>query len=125
MEINQLRLRLDQIWMGFKRMDGSDDGKWSDIEYDERDIQLMMRNSSEDFDYEDEISSTEASEELSSADSESLINEDHPDNLVGNDTEMTDAHVNLLVVIFYPQALVEVNIISDFEKVIENAYLSP
>ncbi|KAK4339973.1 hypothetical protein RND71_041435 [Anisodus tanguticus] len=32
-EIDLLKQRIDQIWLGFKRLDGSDDGKWLDIEY--------------------------------------------------------------------------------------------
>ncbi|MCE3052428.1 hypothetical protein HAX54_052599, partial [Datura stramonium] len=35
-EIDMLKHRLDQIWLGYKRMDGTDDGKWLDIEYDKQ-----------------------------------------------------------------------------------------
>ncbi|OIT35226.1 hypothetical protein A4A49_28326 [Nicotiana attenuata] len=33
-EIDLLKPRLDQIWLGYKRLDGTDDGKWLDIEYE-------------------------------------------------------------------------------------------
>lgn len=33
-EIDLLKPRLDRIWLGFKRLDGTDDGKWLDIEYE-------------------------------------------------------------------------------------------
>lgn len=33
-EIDLLKPKQDQIWLGFKRMDGTNDGKWLDIEYD-------------------------------------------------------------------------------------------
>lgn len=33
-EINLLKPKLDQIWLGYKRLDGSDDGKWLEIEYE-------------------------------------------------------------------------------------------
>lgn len=33
-EIDLLKPRLDQILLGFKWFDGTDDGKWLDIEYD-------------------------------------------------------------------------------------------
>lgn len=34
LEIDLLKPRQDQIWLGFKRIDGSDDGKWLDIKYE-------------------------------------------------------------------------------------------
>lgn len=33
-EIDLLKPRLDQIWLRFKRLDGTDDGRWLDIEYE-------------------------------------------------------------------------------------------
>ncbi|XP_070014253.1 uncharacterized protein [Nicotiana sylvestris] len=36
-EIDLLKPRLDKIWLGYKRLDGTDDGKWLDIEYEKED----------------------------------------------------------------------------------------
>lgn len=33
-EIDLLKSRTDQIWLSFKRLDGSDDRKWVDIKYE-------------------------------------------------------------------------------------------
>lgn len=33
-EIDLLKPRLDKIWLGYKKLDRSDDGKWLDIEYE-------------------------------------------------------------------------------------------
>lgn len=33
-EIDLLKSRIDKIWLGFHRLDGSEDSKWLDIEYE-------------------------------------------------------------------------------------------
>ncbi|OIT07036.1 hypothetical protein A4A49_31151 [Nicotiana attenuata] len=75
-------------------------------------------DSTEDGDYEDEMS-TEESDEFESVDSKSFQNEDQPIN------HANDEHAAQLIETFNSNALVDVNVSSKMDKIVERTHLSP
>ncbi|OIT07964.1 hypothetical protein A4A49_11053 [Nicotiana attenuata] len=75
-------------------------------------------DSANDSDYEDEMS-TEESDEFESVDSESFQNEVQPIN------HTIDDHASQLIETFNSNALVEVNVSSEIDKIVERTHLSP
>ncbi|XP_060211692.1 uncharacterized protein LOC132639246 [Lycium barbarum] len=80
-------------------------------------------DSSEDQDYEEEMS-TEVSDDYVSVDSESFNGEDLSDNH-DNMNLSSDEHADILTGSFCSQALVDVNVTSEFAKIIDKTHISP
>lgn len=54
-----------------------------------------------------------------------MKSDDHLDNVEHNEQQIGDEHADRLVETFSPEGLVDVNVSSEFDKVIEQAHLSP